>query len=294
MPAVHDPAFSLRRRLFPRPSRAPQRAGAATGAASAVPWIIVCGLVALALLLVSPASAAAPDNKDMPPDCAAPAMLAHLDASLPHTTARLRSGEPLIIVAIGSSSTQGVGASSPGFSYPARLEAEFIARLPGQPVHVINKGVAGERVPDMLARFDRDVLALHPDLVIWQVGTNAVLRHDNIVQDESLVRQGIRRLKAADIDLVLMDLQYAPKVLSTPGYEEMLSGLDAVGRLEGAPVFHRFGIMRLWATRSNHDWAAMLSPDQLHMNDWSYGCLARLLVTAILDATRARDVDHDR
>ena len=70
----------------------------------------------------------------------------------------------------------------------------------------------------------------------------------------------------------------------------MLRGIAAAGRLEGVPVFHRFGIMQFWAARSEHDWAALLSPDRLHMNDWSYGCLARLLATAILDATRDRDV----
>jgi hypothetical protein len=30
----------------------------------------------------------------------------------------------------------------------------------------------------------------------------------------------------------------------------------------------------------------MLSPDLLHMNDWSYGCLAKLLAASIVDATR--------
>jgi len=31
---------------------------------------------------------------------------------------------------------------------------------------------------------------------------------------------------------------------------------------------------------------AFLSPDELHMNDWSYGCVAKLLAGAIADAAQ--------
>jgi acyl-CoA thioesterase I len=30
--------------------------------------------------------------------------------------------------------------------------------------------------------------------------------------------------------------------------------------------------------------SAFLSPDELHMNDWSYGCVAKLLAGAIVEA----------
>ena len=35
---------------------------------------------------------------------------------------------------------------------------------------------AGEEAADMLARFETGVIAEHPHLVLWQVGTNSVLR----------------------------------------------------------------------------------------------------------------------
>ena len=37
-----------------------------------------------------------------------------------------------------------------------------------------NKGIGGQEAPIELQRFDTDVIAERPDLVIWQVGTNAV------------------------------------------------------------------------------------------------------------------------
>ena len=61
-------------------------------------------------------------------------------------------------------------------SYPSRLAVELKALFPRVAITVLNRGVSGETARDMLARFDRDVIAEKPDLVLWQVGTNSVLR----------------------------------------------------------------------------------------------------------------------
>ena len=39
---------------------------------------------------------------------------------------------------------------------------------------MVNQGIAGQEAPLEFQRFDTDVIAEKPDLVIWQVGTNAV------------------------------------------------------------------------------------------------------------------------
>ena len=70
----------------------------------------------------------------------------------------------------------GAGASSSAATYPSRLEAELKARLPGLPITVVNKGIGGEEAAQMVARFDADVIEESPDLVLWQVGSNSVLR----------------------------------------------------------------------------------------------------------------------
>ena len=70
-------------------------------------------------------------------------------------------------------------------SYPSRLEQELKDRYPGAEIRVINHGVGGQDVGEELTRLDRDVLAEHPDLVIWQLGTNAVLRRDDLSADEA-------------------------------------------------------------------------------------------------------------
>ena len=90
--------------------------------------------------------------------CSAPADLVRLVNPLKRVAQRIAGGQPLTIVAIGSSSTAGAGASSPAMSYPSRLEVELKALFPRADITVINRGVNGEESRDMLARFDRDVV----------------------------------------------------------------------------------------------------------------------------------------
>ena len=106
--------------------------------------------------------------------CAAPRRTAvtRFKVSLPNTARAIRRGEALVIVAIGSSSTQGVGASDQAHTYPALLAEELRRRWPRLAVTVVNKGVGGETAEQMLARFTRDVLPYRPQLVIWQTGSN--------------------------------------------------------------------------------------------------------------------------
>jgi acyl-CoA thioesterase-1 len=238
--------------------------------------------VALAILLAAgnPAFAdytAAP----LPPVCAAPPALAAIDAALDRTSARILSGKPLMIVAMGSSSTLGVGASSPALSYPSRLEQELRRRFPGVEIRVVNHGVGGQDVPEELTRLGRDVIAEHPDLVIWQVGTNAVLRRDDLSADEQLISRGVAVMKESGIDIVLMDLQYAPRVLARPASDEMERLIAEIARRAQVGLFRRFEIMREWDRTHQLAPASTVGPDGLHMTDASYACLANQLAEAL-------------
>jgi hypothetical protein len=76
--------------------------------------------------------------------CVAPPGFARFDTPLERVAARISARQPITIVAIGSSSTFGTGASSSAMSYPSRLAVELRALLPQTPVTVINRGVNGE------------------------------------------------------------------------------------------------------------------------------------------------------
>jgi acyl-CoA thioesterase I len=240
---------------------------------------LLAGLAALLLLVV----AAGRHAEAAAPSCAAPTALDHLQAPLPHLAAKLAAGQEITIVAFGSSSTQGIGASTPDRTYPSRLQADLAAALPRARIRIVKKGVGGEREAEMMRRFDRDVLAEHPDLVIWQVGANAVIDDDALRPDERLIRSGIERLQAVGIDVVLMDLQYAPEMLRHRDYQRMEAYIASVAHERGVPVFRRFALMRHWIEAGTFDMAGMIAADELHMNDASYGCLAQKLADALLN-----------
>jgi acyl-CoA thioesterase-1 len=237
-------------------------------------------LLVLAALasLCGPGTASA--RESVAPRCAAASPLSALDVPLPRLASRVRQGLPVRIVAFGSSSTQGIGASTPSHSYPSRLQAHLRDAW-AVPVHVLNKGVGGETEVEMMRRLERDVLAANPDLVIWQVGSNAVMRDVALADDERLIASGVRRLKEAGIDVVLMDMQYAPAILRHRDWSAMLRYIGEVARAEKVPVFRRFAIMQSWVESGVFDMAGMVSPDDLHMNDASYACLARLLAGSL-------------
>jgi acyl-CoA thioesterase I len=239
--------------------------------------VLVCAFPIAATMTLTPVNA-------QTPACTSPANLTRLDQPLRRTGQRLVTGQPLTIVAIGSSSTSGAGASSSAASYPSRLEVELKERFPTLTIRVLNRGVSGEEAADMLARFDKAVFAEQPDLVLWQVGTNTVLRGNDIATTESLIREGVGRLKANGADVVLIDPQFAPKVIAKPDHEEMVSFIAAEAKAQNVSIFHRFAVMRHWREVQQIPFETFLSPDALHMNDWSYACVAKLLAAAIDDA----------
>jgi acyl-CoA thioesterase-1 len=234
------------------------------------------------------AAASASVTTSAPPQCSAPKELARLDRPLSHTARLLAAGLPIRIVAIGSSSTAGAGASSPEASYPSRLAVELRDRFPDHEITVLNRGVNGEEVQDMLARFDKTVIAERPDLVLWQVGTNAVLRDNPLSPASSQIEKGLAQLKAIGADVILIDPQFAPKVIAKSTLSRMLGMLALKAKQYNVNLFQRFAVMRDWREHQGLAFEAFVSPDQLHMNDWSYACVAKVLSGAIAEAATRR------
>jgi lysophospholipase L1-like esterase len=239
--------------------------------------------IAAALLIALLAPIAARAGSTAVP-CRVDAGLVRLDHALPNVARKLAAGMPLTIVAVGSSSTAGAGATRPELNYPNRLQAELAARFPRHEFKVINRGVNGEEIKDMLRRFDRAVIAERPDLVLWQLGTNAVLRSHPMRGRGAAIRQGLARIKAAGADVVLIDPQFAPKVIARPDAEAMVRLIGVTAKAENVDLFPRYQVMRQWREGDKIGFETFVSPDGLHMNDWSYGCLAKSLAVAIAEA----------
>ena len=252
--------------------------------AAVLPAVATAGLLALA-----PAHGQAPGSIANPAATRAAICTVAVDQvrfNLPlQRTARLiAAGKPIKIVALGSSSTYGAGASTSAASYPSRLAEELARHFPGHEITILNRGVNGDEAADMLARLDKAVIAEHPDLVLWQVGTNSVLRDQAVLPHATLLHEGLARLKATGADVVLIDPQYAPRVIAKPNAEGMVSLIATAAKSEHVCIFNRFALMRRWHEAEHLPFDAFVSADGLHMNDWSYACLAKALGLAIAEA----------
>ena len=198
--------------------------------------------------------------------------------SLPHVAGKLAAGQAVEIVAFGSSSTAGYGASSPEFNYPNRLAAQLRRRYPSVEITVVNRGKGGEDAQEMLKRLQTEVIDMKPDLVIWQVGTNAVLRNLDPGETEQLVEDGITRIQAAGADVVLVDPQYSPRVNErAESAGKMVRLLRKAAEIRHVGIFPRFEVMRDWHEKQAIPIDNFLISDGLHMSDWGYACFAQLL-----------------
>jgi lysophospholipase L1-like esterase len=197
--------------------------------------------------------------------------------TLPRVAGKLAAGRPVVIVAFGSSSTQGYGSSAPEFTYPSRLAAQLRRQYRGADITVLNQGVGGEDAPEMMKRL-QTVIDVKPDLVIWQVGTNAVLRNLDPADTAKLVEDGVARIQAANADVVLVDPQYSPRVIEHgESTSRMVRMLGRVAELRHVGFFPRFEVMRTWHDQQALPVDSFVIADGLHMNDWGYACFAQLL-----------------
>jgi lysophospholipase L1-like esterase len=210
--------------------------------------------------------------------CRSPKGGAKTMGSLPHVAAKLVAGKPVVIIAFGSSSTQGFGSTSPEFTYPNRLAAQLRRQYPGADITVLNRGKGGEDAPEMMKRLQTEVIDMNPDLVIWQVGTNAVLRNLDPAETAKMVEEGIGRIQTAGADLVLVDPQYSPAVnAKAENAGRMVKLLGRVAELRHVGFFPRFEVMRDWHEGQSMPFESFVVADGLHMNDWGYACFAQLL-----------------
>jgi acyl-CoA thioesterase I len=216
--------------------------------------------------------------------CTDRAHLGRLSSPLTRMRRLVSARRAVTIMALGSSSTAGAGASVPTASYPSQLEAELRARFPGIPITVINRGINGEEAADMLRRFDQAATNDKPDVVLWQLGTNSVLRGSPITEIDQAISEGLMRMKALGVDVVLIDLQFAPQVVGKSNAEGMVGRIAEASTSRSVDLFPRFKVMREWHEAEAIPFETFLSPDLLHMNDWGYACFAKLLGAAMAEA----------
>ena len=215
------------------------------------------------------------------PACVVHDDLTLFDFPLTRTAGDIAAGKPIRIVALGSSSTSGAGASHPMLTYPAQLEAKLRARFPGADITVINRGRGGDTNAHMLERLEEQVINERPQLVLFQTGANEVLKDLPLPEAQTQMWQILTRLQMKGIDVVLVDNQSAPKMNEKASATVMQSSVDSAAYDFGVPQMRRRELMRRWNETNNLSYSVTLAPDGYHMTDWSYGCFAENFARAI-------------
>lgn len=245
------------------------------GAALALTAAIVAG---------TPAQAADPKDK-LSKHCPVPQWVAETKLTLPNVQRGLRRDKQIRIVAIGSSSTMGSGGSGPEASWPAQLSAALAKRLPAVRVSVVNKAEMRQSVPQMLARFDRDVLAEKPTLVIWEAGTNEAARHADIDTMIADLQVGIDRLLTNKIDVMMMDMQYARDTARIINFQPYVDAMGRLSTMRDVFVFPRYDTMRSWVENEQISFEGATKTEAIKTADSVYACLgtlvAELLATSL-------------
>lgn len=215
------------------------------------------------------------------------------DGKAPLRTVRkaIRAERPIRVLAIGSSSTVGVGASAPIASYPVRLENDLEGLLKGFEVDVISRGVSGEVAEGASERMKLEVAQQHPDLVVWQVGTNDAMARVGPEEFTSELRDTLQWLAANKIDVVLIDPQYVERLAQDSNYTGIVKIIAKVAAEERVLLVNRFDTMADLSRQKGN--GTYLARDQFHLNDLGYRCMAeyaaRAIVAGILQAdTEAR------
>jgi len=203
-------------------------------------------------------------------------------AGLPKFSAALRSGRSVRIVAIGSSSTQGVGASAANRAYPAQLQALLELALPAMRFEVANLGVGGETAAATVERLRREIPRQNPDLVIWQVGTNDGLRGVPVETYEKNLRSALDFLRGRGDDVLLVGMQWTRKFAANPHYLAVRDATVRIAGEQGVTLVSRFDAMRRLADATGRE--DLIGPDQLHMNDRGYRCLAEQVAATLSHA----------
>lgn len=218
--------------------------------------------------------------------CPQPDSLRPSSWQLARTSGRVAGRLPLAVVAIGSSSTVGIGASIADSAYPALLQRHLRRLFPASAATVHNAGREGERLDQLQARIARDVAARAPHLVVLQTGTiDAIQRVDPDVFARQL-RDVLDQLAATGADVVMLDSQRYPDVGESASYRAMQQLMRQVAAERGVPLVRRYDVMTYWVTGRIYTYPQVLAPDLFHPSDLTYSCTARALSEGIYGTVR--------
>ncbi len=126
------------------------------------------------------------------------------DASNADTINEVALSQPLTILALGDSLTEGLGVERDG-NYPAQLEAK-LKEMGYVNVDVVNSGLSGETSTGLVNRLDW-VSQTEPDITILTIGANDAIRGLDIATIEKNIRTAVTHLQDNGSEVILGGMQ---------------------------------------------------------------------------------------
>jgi lysophospholipase L1-like esterase len=183
-----------------------------------------------------------------------------------------RNGNPVTIVALGGSITQGYLASDNAHSYAGLLQTWWNQTFPSSVSTLVNAGINGTGSDYGSLRAQRDVLAYNPDLVIVEF---AVTDRNQFLGDayEGLLRQLLDAPSQPAVIVLFMTTHQLPVVQSAMTAESWQS---AIGANYDLPMVSYFQAISPELT-NGHLTINQLTPDGTNPNDLGHAYAAQFI-----------------
>jgi len=238
-------------------------------------------MVAVLTIWLASAVSGTAQADDLSSTCAVPDSLLEPEFPLPHVSAKIKAGEPVPIVVIGSGSSAGMGASTLANAYPERLGVELGKRFPKTKFEMTNLSRRGQPAAEMAGRFASEVESHHPALVIWQTGTVDAVRAVDLAAFSETLESGIDELMQHEIDVILVDMQYSPHTSTALDVGPYRDYMRWSAQNRGVILFDRFTVMQYWSESGVIDFTDPAKAAEGKYDDIVHGCVAYLLASMI-------------
>ena len=163
--------------------------------------------------------------------------------------------------------------------------------FPGKPY--VNRGISGQTTPQMLIRFQQDVVHLHPAVVVLLAGTNDIARNtgpsspamveDNIASMVAIARQNNIRIVLSSI-LPAAHYRWRPEVNGVADILEVNRWLKSFCETNKLVYLDYYSAM----ADANAAMKPGLSSDEVHPTQAGYEIMAPLAEAAIQKALQTR------
>jgi hypothetical protein len=239
----------------------------------------ILSLVLLAGLIAAPVARADDKRVEDKPVCDVPAYLLNSESTLAKVAAAVKGGKPLNVLVVGSRSS--TIPSQEASAWPAQLQATLKEKLGSVPVNLSVEIQSGKTAEEVAGTFVKLVEAKSPTLVIWQTGTYDAIRGIDPDDFRGAVDEGVTALQKADVDVVLMNLQYSPRTETMTSVPPYLDNMRVVAAQHDIPLFDRFAIMHHW--NDSGDFDLFSATHGVELAKRVHACLGRALTRFVID-----------